>query len=74
MVKGCFFHLTQNIRRKVQAAGLQTVYSEDKELAIRIRMIPSLAFAAPHEVPSLFAEVAAQLPTSEAGTVIEYFE
>ena len=74
MVKWCFFHLTQNIWRKVQAAGLQTVYSEDKELAIRIRMIPSLAFAAPHEVPSLFAEVAAQLPTPEADTVIEYFE
>ena len=57
----------------MQAAGLQTVYS-DKELAICIRMIPSLAFAAPHEVPSLFAEVAAQLPTPEADTVIEYFE
>ena len=37
-----------------------------EELAIRIRMIPALAFAAPHEVCGLFAEVAAQLPTPEA--------
>ena len=37
-------------------------------------MIPSLAFAAPYEVHSLFAEVAAQLPTPEADEVIEYFE
>ena len=28
IVKGCFFHLTQNIWRKVLAAGLQAAYSE----------------------------------------------
>ena len=66
VVKGCFFHLTQNIWRKVQAVGLQAAYSEDEELAIRIRMISALAFAAPFEVQALFEEVAAQLPTPEA--------
>ena len=59
IVKGCFFHLTQNIWRKVQAAGLQAAYSEDQELAIRIRIITALAFTAPHQVPSLFTKVAA---------------
>ena len=63
VVKGCFFHLTQNVWRKMQAEGMQVEYSQDEELAIRIRMIPALAFAAPHEVCDLFAEVAAQLPT-----------
>ena len=63
VVKGCFFHLTQNLWRKVQVAGLQVVYSQDQELAIRIRMTPALAFAAPFEVPNLFNEVAAQKQT-----------
>ena len=68
------FHLTQNIWRKVQAVGLQTLYSNDQEFAISIRMIASLAFADPFEVPSLFAEVASQLPTPQADQLIEYFE
>ena len=41
VVKGCFFHLAQNLWRKVQAVGLQAQYSDDQELAIRIRMIAS---------------------------------
>ena len=63
MVKGCFFHLSQNIWRKVQAVGMQGLNSQNQELAIRIRMIPALVYAAPHEVPNMFAEVAPQLPT-----------
>ena len=74
MVKGRFFNLTQNLWRKVQAAGMQAEYSQDEELAIRIRQIPALAFAAPHEVPELFVEVEVQLPTPEANDLIQYFE
>ena len=74
VVKGCFFHLTQNVWRKVQAEGMQVEYSQDEELAIRIRIIPDLAFTAPHEVCGMFAEVAAQLPTPEADGLIQYFE
>ena len=59
-VKGCFFHLTQNVWRKVQGVGLQARYSQDAELAIRIRLLPALAFAAPDEVPQLFALVVRQ--------------
>ena len=74
MVKGCFFHLTQNLWCKVQATGMQPAYCQDEELAIRIRQIPALAFAAPHEVPHLFGQVAALLPSPAADDLIEYFE
>ena len=74
MVKGCFFHLTQNPWRKVGAAGMQAEHSQDEELAITIRQIPALAFATPHEVPELFAEVAVQLRTPEGNDMIHYFE
>ena len=74
MVKGCFFHLTQSLWRKVQAVGLQSQYSHDEEFANRIRQIAALAFAAPHEVSALFAQVAAQLPSPETDDLILYFE
>ena len=66
--------LTQNVWRKVQGVGLQARYSQDAELAIRIRLLPALAFAAPDEVPQLFALVAEQLPITEARDLILYFE
>ena len=74
MVKGCFFHLSQNLLRNVQAPGRQVAYSLDEELAIRIRMMPALAFAAPYKVAGLFAEVDGQLPTPERDDLIQYFE
>ena len=70
-VKGCSFHLTQNVWRKVQGVGLQAGYSQDAELAICIRLFPALAFAAPDEVPQLVAE---QLPIPEARDLSLYFE
>ena len=38
MVKCCFFHLTQNIWRKIQAEGLQA-YNQDEELVLRISTV-----------------------------------
>ena len=73
-MKGCFFHLTQNIWRKVQGVGLQTQYTEDADLAMRIRLLPALAFAAQNEVPELLTLVAQQLPMPEASDLILYFE
>ena len=54
VVKCCFFHLTQNVWRKVQAAGMQADYSQDEELAIRIRQLPALAFANPYDVSAVW--------------------
>ena len=59
MLKCCFFHLTQNIWRKVQAEGMQAEYNLHGDLAICIRLLPALAFAEPSHVRQLFTEVAA---------------
>ena len=63
-VKCCFFHLTQNVWRKVQSEGLQSEYNQNEELAIRIRLLPGLAFAAPHEVPIYLAMLYNNFPCS----------
>ena len=53
---------------------MQAAYIQDAELAIRIRLLPSLASAAPDEVPHLFPLVAELLPVPEARDIIQYFE
>ena len=65
-VKGCFFHLTQNFWRKIQEIGLQADYVHDEDLALRLRMLPALAFASPFDVPELFPLVLEQLDIPEA--------
>ena len=75
VVKCCFFHLTQNIWRKVQAVGLQADYINDEDLAMRIRQIPALAFVHPFDVYELFDRVALLLPpTPEAAELLDYFQ
>ncbi|KAI6651155.1 hypothetical protein LOD99_5506 [Oopsacas minuta] len=75
VVKCCLFHLTQNIWRHVQSVGMQSAYTHDEELAMRIRRIPALAFARPADVPVLFDQVAMDLPlTPEIGELVDYFE
>ena len=48
--------------------------SDTQELAIRIRLLPALAFAVPHEVPHLFDTVVQQLPMPQATGLVLYFE
>ena len=71
LVKCCFFQLTQNVWRKVQAAGLQASYSQDEELAMRIRLLPALAYAPLQDVRGLFAALAAHARGTE---LVLYFE
>ncbi|XP_074641232.1 uncharacterized protein LOC141898982 [Tubulanus polymorphus] len=43
-MKGCFFHLTQSVWRKVQQLGLAKQYREDEEFRLFVGMIFGLAF------------------------------
>ena len=49
-IKGCFFHLCQNVYKHVQSNGLHTRYRQDADFALSIRMIPALAFVPPGDV------------------------
>ena len=44
VISGCFFHLSQNIYRRIQADGLTMNYRLDREFSLKIKMLPSLAF------------------------------
>ena len=41
----CFFHLSQNIWRRIQKNGLQPLYRNDPDFAKFMRMIAAVALA-----------------------------
>ena len=74
LVKSCFFHLTQNIFRKIQAEGLQHEYQHNEDFALQMKLIPALAFAPPCDVLHLFGTVVQNLPMPMAEGLVLYFE
>ena len=73
-VKGCFFHFTQNIWRKLQALGLQHQYAQDQQLALQLRKLAALAFALPFDVAELFPQVIVELHIPNSAELALYFE
>ena len=74
VVKGCFFHLTQNIFRKVQSEGLQNEYQQNPDFALQVKLLPALAFAPPFDVQTLFPVVVQNLPMPVTEGLVLYFE
>lgn len=73
VVRGCFFHLSQCIYRKVQGIGLQELYSADPDVALKVRMIAALALVPEDDVPLAFDALSEVIP-SEILPVLDYFE
>ncbi|XP_068204044.1 uncharacterized protein [Palaemon carinicauda] len=72
-VKGCFFHLGQNIYRKIQEFGFQKHYQENEEFSLKMRMIAALAFIPPESVHEAFEELYDIMP-EESKPILDYFE
>lgn len=71
--KGCHFHLSQNIYRKVQTSGFTTLYGADENFSLFIRHIPALAFLPPDDIPAAFEELRTNMP-AEANGIMEWFQ
>ena len=52
--KGCFFHLCQNLWRKIQSEGLAIEYGNNEDFSIKLRYLTALAFLPPSEIPAAF--------------------
>ena len=72
-VRGCFFHLSQNVYKRIQTAGLQERYGNDVAFALRIRMLTALAFVREADVPEYYQILEDEFP-EEAEEVITYFK
>ena len=73
VISGCFFHLSQNIWRKIQSEGLTVQYQADGEFQIKLRMLMGLAFVPEQDVPNCFKSLMLESP-EQAITVAKYFE
>ena len=72
-IKGCFFHFTQSIYRKIQAHGFQQRYLEDKEFSISMKMLSAIAFVPECDVVKAFETLCEILP-HETYMLQDYFE
>ena len=60
--KGCFFHFSQAIFRKIQSLGLQNRYKDDENSAHKVRMLAALVFVPLPDVIDAFESVADEFP------------
>ena len=71
-VKGCAFHWTQAVWRKVQQLGLQTAYTDDKAINSYIRRLMALPFL-PHEtIKEMFEKLAESATTPVLQQLVMY--
>ena len=76
-VKGCFYHLSSNVWKKVQELGLQQRYLEDQEFAIHCRMLCALAFLPEDDVIDGFEQLTDTMReqfNNDLDDLIDYFE
>ncbi|XP_034935332.1 uncharacterized protein [Chelonus insularis] len=57
LVKGCFFHYTQAIWRKIQAYHLQNNYAKDSEYALNLKMLFAIPFVPECDVVAAYDEL-----------------
>lgn len=58
-ISGCLFHFGQCIWRHVQKYGLQSLYNEDVEFSLNVRLLMALAFVPEADVIIAFEELIA---------------
>lgn len=72
-IRGCFFHLVQNMHKQLSRLSLQTRYRNDVNFALQCKMIPALAFVPLSDIDEAIDFLAAQLPP-ELIEVLDWFE
>jgi hypothetical protein len=70
---GCFFHLCQNIYRKVQTVGLSSKYATEEDFSLKVRQFAALAFLQPSEVIPAWIEMIQDFPP-EADELVQWFD
>uniref|UniRef100_A0A915E455 H15 domain-containing protein n=1 Tax=Ditylenchus dipsaci TaxID=166011 RepID=A0A915E455_9BILA len=72
-VWGCFFHLVQNMIKKLNVAGLKGRYETEPDFAVKCRMITAMAFVKPEDLMPVFAELEELLP-EELDPILDWFQ
>ncbi|CAI6345206.1 unnamed protein product [Macrosiphum euphorbiae] len=70
----CFFHLSQNIFKKLQSLGLSSMYSNDPEFNLLAKQIPALAFLPANMIVDGWTLLKPLFKTEEEQQLSQYFE
>ena len=74
-VKGCYFHLTQNLVKKINQVGLKSQFQSDLTLKLMLKSFAALSFVPESDVKTVFVELANSFPDdSEYSDLITYFQ
>ena len=76
-VKGCFYHFSSIIWKRIQNVGLQQRYSNYQELALHLRMLCAIAFLPPTDVIQGFEELVNEIRniySDKVDKILDYFE
>ena len=72
-VKGCFFHFTQNIWKKIQENELQVWYQQDPAFVTEATMIAALAFVPGADVTRIFNTLSNNIDQA-LDVILDYIE
>jgi hypothetical protein len=71
-VKGCLFHWTQALWRKVQELGLQTAYMQDKDIFAFVKQLMALPFLPSGVIPTIFEDLKSKASSRELQLLVNY--
>ena len=73
-LKGCLFHWTQAVWRKVQELGLQVAYTKDNDTFAYVRKLMALPFLPAHDITVAFYGLKAKAATEPIPHLVCYIE
>ena len=77
-IHGCFYHLTQSTRQKIQKLGLSTVYRDDDDVKHWCGMLDALAFLPLADVAEGMSYTRANMPMGDGleslADLVDYFD
>ena len=71
--KGCLFHLSKNVYKRVQYEGMSQLYMNDEEFRTNIRMISALSFVPIADTIQAFDALSNHTGNQEQ-VILDYFE
>ncbi|XP_073235751.1 uncharacterized protein [Porites lutea] len=71
-IKGCVFHWTQALWRKIQELGLQHQYSNDQGTYLYLRKFMALPFLPEDQIPPMFEQLSLKATTAPLKQFVNY--
>ena len=72
-IHGCFFHLAHNVHKKLKEFGLQNMYKNNPDFALKAKMILALSFVPIPHINAYLNRLAEEIPT-ELEPLLDWFE